>query len=117
MIFENKKEPLLPQKVYFRRVVRTVILSVAILAISLTIGTIGYHVFADLPWVDAFLNASMILTGMGPIDRMTTDSAKLFASFYALYSGIAFLSTAGLLVSPFIHRLMHKFHAAEEEKN
>ena len=76
----------------------------------------GYHCFGNLPWVDSFLNASMILTGMGPVDRMETDAGKLFSSFYALFSGVAFLTFVAVLFSPLYHRFMHKFHLDIEGK-
>jgi hypothetical protein len=81
---------------------------------SLTLGTFGYHWIARLPWIDALLNAAMILTGMGPVNEMKTNSAKLFASAYALFSGVAFLSTMAVLVAPVVHRFLHKFHAETE---
>lgn len=84
--------------------------SILILAFSIGIGMAGYHYFGNLPWVDSFLNASMILTGMGPVDRMKTDGGKLFSSFYALFSGVAFLTFVAVLFSPVYHRFMHKFH-------
>ncbi len=71
---------------------------------------LGYRSFANLSWVDSFLNASMILTGMGPVNHLDTNVAKLFAGFYALYSGIAFLTVAGILFAPILHRIIHKFH-------
>jgi hypothetical protein len=77
---------------------------------SLGIGTIGYHWTAGLSWVDAFLNASMILTGMGPVDKLETNTAKLFASFYAIFSGVSFLTFCGVLFTPIYHRFIHKFH-------
>ncbi|MHB9081979.1 MAG: hypothetical protein ACYC3X_31325 [Pirellulaceae bacterium] len=77
---------------------------------SLFVGSAGYHYFGDLPWIDSLLNASMILAGMGPVDPLKTDSAKLFASFYALYSGVAFLAIMAVLTAPLLHRLLHKFH-------
>ncbi len=86
-----------------------------ILVLSLGIGIGGYHSFGKLPWLDAFLNASMILTGMGPIDHLETDSAKLFAAFYALYSGAAFLAFVGVLFAPLYHRFFHKFHFNMED--
>jgi hypothetical protein len=73
-------------------------------------GTCGYHWFGQLGWIDAVENASMILTGMGPVDRMNTDSAKLFASLYALYSGIVFLASVGVMAAPFLHRILHSLH-------
>ena len=77
---------------------------------SLAIGVFGYHYFEDLPWLDSLLNASMILGGMGPVDPVKTRAGKLFASFYALYSGLALISIAGLVLAPIFHRFLHKFH-------
>ncbi len=110
MKFEHHKTPLLPRKQFFRRLARYAFFALLILAASLCIGTVGYHEFAGLPWTDSFLNASMILTGMGPVDRMETQAGKLFASFYAIYSGVAFLTLAGVLFAPVYHRFLHKFH-------
>jgi hypothetical protein len=69
----------------------------------------------ELPWIDSFLNASMILTGMGPVDKMTCEAGKLFAAFYSLYSGVAFLTTMGVILAPILHRALHKFHLGDEE--
>jgi hypothetical protein len=80
------------------------------LCFSLAMGTVGYAHFAGLPVVDAFLNASMILTGMGPVDKMETTAGKLFASIYAIYSGVAFLTLCGVLFTPIYHRFLHQFH-------
>jgi hypothetical protein len=110
MPFEHHKRPLLPKRDFYRRQARYTCLSLSILAVSLGLGTAGYHGFGSLSWTDAFLNASMILTGMGPVDRMDTEAGKLFASFYALYSGIAFLTMAGVLFAPIYHRFLHKMH-------
>jgi hypothetical protein len=108
--FEHHKRPLLPKRDFLRRQARYTCFSLAILAVSLSLGAAGYHAFGSLSWTDAFLNASMILTGMGPVDRMDTKAGKLFASFYALYSGIAFLTLAGVLFAPVYHRFLHKLH-------
>ena len=81
-----------------------------ILVLSIGIGTAGYHIFGKLPWIDAFLNASMILTGKGQIDHLETDSAKLFVVFYAHCSGVAFLTFVGVLFAPIYHRFLHRFH-------
>jgi len=88
----------------------------AIVFFSLVLGILGYHFFEKLRWLDALLNASMILTGMGPVDQLQTTGGKLFASFYALFSGIVFITTAGLLLAPLMHRLMHKFHLETGEE-
>jgi hypothetical protein len=90
------------------------IASTGLLAGSLAIGVLGYHAFAGLSWLDALLNASMILTGMGPIGELGTPAAKWFASLYALYSGLMFVVMAGILVTPVFHRLLHKFHVEED---
>ncbi|MBK6520974.1 MAG: hypothetical protein KBG47_00090 [Bacteroidia bacterium] len=82
---------------------------------SLGIGAIGYHIYFQLPWVDSFYNASLILTGMGPVDKAPDDSAKIFASIYSIYSGVAFLTSVAVLFSPVFHRFLHKFRLDVEE--
>ncbi len=84
--------------------------------ISLLIGAIGYWHFAHLGWIDAFYNASMICAGMGPVVELTTDNAKIFATIYSIYSGVAFLTSVGVIFAPMVHRLLHKLHAPIEEK-
>ena len=83
---------------------------------ALGLGVYGYHHFGGLSWLDALLNASMILSGMGPVNELRTTAAKLFASFYALFSGVAFITTAGVLFAPVIHRFFHKFHLEFESE-
>ena len=85
------------------------------MAVSLLFGSAGYYYFGKLPWIDALLNAAMILTGMGPVNRMTTLGGKLFATFYALYSGVAFLTMMSVVLAPLVHRMLHKFHLDEED--
>lgn len=85
-------------------------LSLLLLVFSLFIGVVGYMFFFNLNWIDGLLNASMILTGMGPVDVAITDGAKLFASFYALYSGVAFLTSVAVIFAPVLHRFLHRFH-------
>ena len=109
-MFEHRSSPLLNRKEFHRRLFKFVAAGAAIIAFSLSLGTIGYHYIADLRWIDALLDASMILAGMGPVSVLTTDEAKLFASVYALFSGIAFLSSVGLFIAPVAHRFFHKFH-------
>jgi len=99
-----------------KRVVRHAMVATGLMVISLGLGVLGYHYVAELKWIDALLNASMILTGMGPVDPMVTPRAKVFASFYALFSGVVFLGIASVLVAPFAHRLLHKFHLEKAEK-
>jgi hypothetical protein len=111
---ERRQEPLLPRPLFVLRLFRYLLLSGSVIAVSLLIGVLGYRWIGGLDWVDSILNASMILTGMGPVDPMKTTAAKLFASAYALFSGIVFLCAAGVLVTPVLHRLLHHFHVDME---
>lgn len=113
--FEHKSQPLLTRRQFARRMALYACFAIGFLCFSLGLGTIGYAYFAKLSIVDAFLNASMILTGMGPVDKMDTSAGKLFASFYAIYSGVAFLTFCGVLFTPVFHRFIHKFHLEVEE--
>ena len=113
-MFEKKSEKPISNKAFALRMLRFLMYSVLILGISLCIGMAGYHTYAHLAWIDAFYNASMILTGMGPVDKMPDTSAKIFSGCYALYSGIAFLSTIAVLFAPMVHRLLHLMHLDEE---
>lgn len=115
MPFEHHKRPLLPRKQFYFRVLRFGGFSFILLGFSLGIGVLGYHFFSNLSWLDSLLNASMILTGMGPVDPMSSDSSKLFASFYAIYSGVAFLSIVAVFLSPIVHRFLHRLHLDEDE--
>lgn len=108
--FERRYEPLLPIRQFLSRMARWVLAAFAIVAGSLLLGVCGYHFLEGLPWLDSLLNASMILGGMGPVDPLHTKAGKLFASFYALYSGLALITVAGLLIAPVAHRLLHHFH-------
>jgi hypothetical protein len=94
---------------------RNASLGFALIVVSLTIGTAGYHWLAALDWIDAFLNAAMILSGMGPVDALHTTTAKLFAGCYAIFSGIALISTSAIVFAPLVHRVLHKFHLAESK--
>ena len=112
--FEHHQQALLPRRQFFIRLARwSAVAGVAILG-SLAVGICGYHYLEGLPWIDSLLNASMILGGMGPVDPLKTTAGKLFASFYALYSGLALISVAGLMLTPIIHRFLHKFHIGDE---
>ena len=103
-------EPLPPRGEFLRRVRQGLVLGGSLIGGSLALGVLGYHAFAGLSWIDSLLNASMILTGMGPVDRLVTPQAKLFASAYALFSGVAFLTSVGVLAAPVVHRFLHRFH-------
>ena len=97
-----------------QRVGRHLLLALFVVSIALGIGVFGYHYIAHLAWIDSLLNASMILGGMGPVDPLQSSAAKLFASFYALFSGLAFIGIASLMIAPFAHRLLHDFHLPEK---
>jgi len=109
-MFENRAERLASRSVFARRLVSSGLAAAGIILFSLGIGVTGYHYLESLSWIDSLLNASMILGGMGPVDPLHTNAGKLFASFYALYSGIILLASVGVLAAPVIHRLLHRFH-------
>jgi hypothetical protein len=115
MIYENKKQKLVSVKKFRSRVMYAVYIDIVLLSVSLAIGVFGYHFFNNLSYVDSFVNASMILGGMGPVDPLISDSAKIFAGIYALYSGITFLSSFAILITPIYHRFLHKFHLEEKD--
>lgn len=108
--WEGHRQPLLPRTQFLLRFGRWATIAGAVVVVSLAIGMCGYHFLERLSWIDALLNASMILGGMGPVDPIKTTAGKIFASFYALYSGLAIISVAGLLLAPVVHRFLHKFH-------
>jgi hypothetical protein len=109
--YEHRSEPLLSWRLFLlHRVGKTVATAAAVIAISLILGMLGYRLTEGMGWLEAFLNASMILGGMGPVDPMHSAAGKLFAGVYALYSGLVLVGTAGLLLAPFMHRLLHRFH-------
>jgi hypothetical protein len=112
-MFEKKHEKLLPIRAFMQRVLRSMLFSGGILTIALGMGVLGYHFTEQLPWLDSLLNASMILGGMGPVDGLHTVAGKLFASFYALFSGLVFVGAASVLLAPLVHRMMHHFHIEE----
>ncbi len=100
---------------FYRRFLRALEISGALVTCSLALGILGYHAIAGFNWVDSLLNASMILTGMGPVGALNTDGAKIFASAYALFSGLIFISATGILLAPILHHVLHKFHIEERD--
>ena len=108
--YEPKRKPLLSRRAFFTRVAGHIGVALVLILFSLGIGTAGYHWLDHLDWVDSFLNASMILGGMGPVDALRTTPAKLFASIYALYAGFVLLISVGIIIAPVFHRLLHRFH-------
>ena len=109
-MYENRSKPLLPRRQFYARIARSFWFGTLILTGSLGIGMIGYHELEKMPWLDAFANASMILSGMGPLAPLETSAGKLFAGCYALFSGLAFVTTVGVVFAPVFHRFIHKFH-------
>ncbi len=118
--YERLQKPLLPVKKFYKRLFNNALFALFIIFSSLGIGVVGYMRLGHLKFVDALLNASMILGGMGPVDVLTTDAAKYFASAYALFSGVTILSIVGVVFAPVIHRIMHRYHLEtdnEEDEN
>ena len=113
-MYEHRKQPLATRKIFYRRIVRSIFIASFIMLICLLIGVAGYHYTANIPWLDALHNASMILSGMGPVVEITTTGGKWFSSAYALFSGIVFITNVGIILAPAIHRLLHRLHVEEE---
>ena len=109
-MFENRAQPLLSRLAFFWRLAGSVALGATIVAMSLFVGMLGYHALEGLGWLDAFLNASMLLGGMGPVEQPQTPGGKLFAGLYALYCGLAVIVVVGVTFAPIAHRFLHKFH-------
>ncbi|HEX4143566.1 MAG TPA: hypothetical protein VHY91_08540 [Pirellulales bacterium] len=113
-MFEHHRQPLASMTVFLLRIFYSFLMTLFVIALSLGLGTWGYHSLGGLEWIDALLNASMILTGMGPVNPMQTSAGKLFATFYCLFSGIVFLTMMAIMLAPAYHRFMHRFHLEEE---
>jgi len=114
-MFERKHEKLAPISVFVRRMTTSVVMASILIAVTLFIGVSGYHWIAGFDWVDSILEASMILGGMGPVNPLATAGAKMFASGYALFSGLIFIAIMGIILAPAAHRMLHKFHIDEED--
>ena len=112
-MLESRQEPIAPRHVFLWRLVLFLALALVEIVIALILGVLGYHYIAGFSWVDSILNASMILGGMGPVGDLPTDDAKLFASAYALFSGLVFISVMGIVLAPIAHRALHLFHLDE----
>lgn len=116
-VYEHRTEELLAPAAFAWRVARHALWALAVAAVSLAAGVAGFHFLAELTWLDALLNASMLLGGMGPVGDLGPPAGKLFASLYALYAGLVFLIVAGLLFAPLLHRVLHRFHLDTDEGN
>ncbi len=115
-MYERHSEPLLPRPKFYLRLFVHSLTGFGVIAISLGIGMLGYHGYENLGWLDALLNASMILGGMGPVNPVVTESGKVFASLYALFSGIVFLAVSGIIIAPIFHRILHYMHLEDEDQ-
>jgi len=109
-MYESRHQAPISNILFARRVAAHVAVALLLLAVSLLIGMIGYVLLEDLSWMDAFVNAAMLLGGMGPVDPPRSTGGKLFAGLYALYAGLIFIATAALIFTPLLHRLLHRFH-------
>ena len=117
LMYERRQDQLAPRSVFIKRIIASLVIALGIIVIALLIGIAGYHYIAGFNWIDSLLEASMILGGMGPIKELPNDAAKIFASIYALFSGLILIGLMGIILSPIIHRVMHKFHVDEKDVN
>jgi TRAP-type C4-dicarboxylate transport system permease small subunit len=113
--FERRHEPLAPISIFIQRILASLAMALGLIALVLMIGIAGYHWMGGFNWVDSLLEASMILGGMGPVNQLPNDHAKIFASAYALFSGLIFIGVMGIVLAPVMHRLLHKFHVDEKD--
>jgi hypothetical protein len=109
-MYETRKHPPISRSQFLKRMLNHMVAAFALLVFSIFFGMAGYMIFEHLNWIDAFLNASMLLGGMGPVNAPVTALGKLFAGFYALYAGLVFIVTAALIFTPILHRVLHRFH-------
>jgi hypothetical protein len=116
-MFEHRSHPVLPRHKFLQRVGRYGAAAFVLVCVSWLIGILGYRVFENMSWIDAILNSAMLLGGMGPVNPLNTDAGKLFASFYALFSGIVFLVSVAVLLAPILHRVLHQFHVEAEKRD
>jgi hypothetical protein len=114
-MYEHRSEPLLPIRHFIRRLAGHSLAAIFLVGFSLAVGTLGYHRFARFAWIDAFLNSSMLLGGMGPVGEIPTDSGKIFAALFALYSGLMLIAVTTLILAPVLHRILHRVHLEDAE--
>jgi hypothetical protein len=114
-MYEHRKQPLASKATYYQRVLKNVLVAGLIMAVCLVIGVIGYHFCAQAGWIDSFHNASMILSGMGPVIEIKSTGGKIFSSLYALFSGVVFITNVGIILSPALHRLYHRLHLENQQ--
>ncbi len=116
LLFETRHQPLLPQRDFLRRLGRNFLVAALLVGLSLLGGMAGSHFLEGMAWIDAFANAAMILSGMGPLTPLQSWGGKLFAGLYALYSGLVLIAATGIMLAPLVHRLLHRFHAEVERQ-
>jgi len=115
--YESKHQPLISRQAFARRLARNFAAALVLIAVSLIGGMAGYRYLEGMAWIDAFANASMILSGMGPLGTLQTWGGKLFAGLYALYSGLALVLATGIVFAPVVHRMLHRFHLEEDKES
>ncbi len=115
--FESKHQPLISRQAFARRLLRNFAAALALIGVSLAGGMAGYRYFEGMTWIDAFANAAMILSGMGPLGTLQTRGGKLFAGLYALYSGLVLVLATGIVFAPVVHRMLHRFHLEDDKKS
>jgi hypothetical protein len=116
-MYEHRSKPLLPRPAFYARLARSLGIGLLVILFTLGMGIIGYRAFEQMSWVDAFVNAAMILSGMGPVSSLQTDGGKIFAGCYALFSGLAFITILGIIFAPLVHRFLHRFHVEEAKRD
>jgi hypothetical protein len=115
-MYEHKRQPVVPIKTFYQRILKNILIALFILMVCLAIGVAGYHFTDNIPWIDSLHNASMILSGMGPVVEIKSEAGKIFSSVYALFSGVVFLSIVGFILAPAIHRIFHRLNHEPYEK-
>jgi len=115
-MLESRHQPLAPVSVFRRRILKSLLIGLGVMFVSLLIGVFGYHYLAGVAWIDAVHNACMILSGMGPVVNITSTGGKIFSSFYALFSGVIFITNIGVILAPAIHRFFHRLHVPAENE-
>jgi hypothetical protein len=114
-MYERRVDELAPRSIFIKRIVGSLGIAIGVIVIALLVGISGYHFIAGFNWIDSLLEASMILGGMGPVKELHDDASKIFASIYALFSGLVILALMGIMLSPIVHRIMHKFHVDDKD--
>jgi hypothetical protein len=114
--YERRADKLAPLSVYVQRIIGSIVIAIGLMLVALSVGIAGYHLIACFDFVDSLLEASMILGGMGPVRDLPNQSAKIFASIYALFSGVFFIAMMGIILAPVAHRVLHKFHLDEKDE-